>query len=305
LEGLTLRSVAGEALVSLAKAGSMVEVSGLDTASTALRLTAHHDGLELAPSILEKAKAPYRVMLDLGVSDLSTRALAVLLQAAGTMANIDRAAEHESQQGQQAMEQVLGAAVMLNPTFHIYDAAVDTADVGVQLTAEAKGSPLAPKGYSAAGELTVRGFDALAKLGAGAPLAEFLPVLKTLGVEKAAPDGTSRIDFRLASAPAKWITVNGNDVSAWFVDTEAEPGRPRLLKPMDPPMRGDDVKRVQQALVSAKIPVAQDGAYSASTAAAVARFQKGIGINANGVVDAETRRRLGVSPDVLRQGGRN
>jgi murein L,D-transpeptidase YcbB/YkuD len=153
--------------------------------------------------------------------------------------------------------------------------------------------------------LAVRGFDALAKLGAGTPLAEFLPVLKTLGVEKTAPDGTSRIDFRLASAPTKWITINGNDVSAWFVDTEAEPGRPRLLKPMDPPMRGDDVKRVQHALVSAKIPVAQDGAYSPSTAAAVARFQKGIGINANGVVDTETRRRLGVAPDVSRQGGRN
>jgi hypothetical protein len=305
LEGLTLRSVAGETLVSLAKAGSMVEISGLDAANTALRLTLHHDGLELTPSILEKAKTPYRVMLDLGVSDLSTRTLAVLLQAVGAMANIDRTAEDESQQEQQAMRQALGAAVMLNPTFHIYDAAVDTADVGVQLTAEAKGSPLAPKGYNAAGELAVRGFDALTKLSAGTPLAEFLPVLKTLGVEKTAPDGTSRIDFRLASAPTKWITINGNDVSAWFVDTEAEPGQPRLLKPMDPPMRGDDVKRVQHALGAARIPVAQDGAYSPSTAAAVARFQKGIGINANGVVDAETRRRLGVAPDVLRQGGRN
>jgi hypothetical protein len=305
LEGLTLHNLAGETLVSLAKAGSMLEISGLDAADTALRLTLHHDGLELAPSILEKAKTPYRVTLDLGVSDLSTRTLGMLLQAAGTMANMDRASEGESQQQQQAVQQALGAAMMLNPTFHIYNAAVDTADVGIHLTVEAKGSPLSPKGYAAAGELAVRGFDALTRLSAGMPLAEFLPVLKALGVEKSAPDGTSQIDFRLASVPTKWITINGNDVSAWFVGIEAEPGRPRLLKPMDPPMRGDDVKRVQQALAAAKIPVAQDGAYSPSTAAAVARFQKGIGINANGVVDAETRRRLGVRPDVLRQGGRN
>ena len=113
---------------------------------------------------------------------------------------------------------------MLNPTFRIYDIAIDTEDVGIDLTAEAKGSPLAPKGYTAAGELAVRGFDAIPKLGAGIPFAEYLPVLREIGIEGTAPDGTPRLQFRLTSAPPKWITINGNDVSAWFDRTGGEGG---------------------------------------------------------------------------------
>ena len=39
---------------------------------------------------------------------------------------------------------MLGAAAMLNPTFRIHDIAIDTEDLGIDLTGEAKGSPLAP-----------------------------------------------------------------------------------------------------------------------------------------------------------------
>jgi hypothetical protein len=306
MQGLTVRGVTGEALVSLAKAQSTIELTGLDAEEAGVRFSIGHAGLDLAPSVIEETRVPHRVVFDLGLSNLSTQALTKLLQAGGMMADANGTNEGDNEpKKQQAIQQALGAAAMLNPTFHIYDIAVDTEGVGVDLMAEAKGSPLAPKGYTAAGDLVIRGFDAIPTLSAGIPFAEYLPVLKELGVEETAPDGSPRLDFHLASAPGKWITINGNDVSAWGTEALAKPGEPRLLKPSDPPMQGNDVRSVQQALAAAKIPAAQDGIYSGSTAAAVARFQKQRGINMSGVVDAETRQRLGMPEDAPRQGGRN
>jgi hypothetical protein len=120
LDGLTVRSVTGEALVSLAKAGTTTEITGLDTEKASIRFSIRHEGLDLAPSLLEETKVPHRVVLDLGVGDLSTQALRKLLQAVGAMAAESGTREDESQQKkQQGMQQVLGAVAMLNPTFHI------------------------------------------------------------------------------------------------------------------------------------------------------------------------------------------
>jgi len=159
----------------------------------------HHDGLGLAPSILENWKVPRRVVLDLGLADLSTRALIDLLQAliAGMDRRVSAGGESEGKK-QQAIQQALVAAAMLNPTFHVYDIAIDTEDVGVDLTAEAKGSPLAPKGYAASGDLAVRGFDEIPKLSGEAPFAEYLSVLREIGIESVAPDGTPRLLFYLS-----------------------------------------------------------------------------------------------------------
>jgi Putative peptidoglycan binding domain len=296
LEGLSVRSVAGEALASLAKAGTTTEIIGLDTEKASIRVGMRLEGLDLAPSVLEATKVPHRVVLDFGVGDLSTQALGKMLQAASTIATEGGSNDDENQQKkQQGMQQILGAVAMLNPTFHIYDIAVDTENFGVDLTVEAKGSPFAPKGYIATGELVVRGFEAIPKLSAGMPFAEYLPVLEELGLAEKGSDGTPRLNFHLASAPPKWITINGNDVSAWFDRAEAKGDQPRVLKPSDPPMQGNDVTNVQSALVGAKIAVQQDGLYNSSTAAAVARFQKQNGMNIDGVVDASTRQRLGLA----------
>jgi len=306
LEGLTIRSVTGETLVALAKAGSTTEVTGLDTEQAALRFSISHQGLDLASSLLENWKVPRRAVFDFGVADLSTQALTNLLHAVTTATDQRVSGESEGEANkQQALQQALGAAAMLNPTFHVYDIAIDTDGVGVDLTAAAHGSPLAPKGYTASGDLAVRGFDAIPKLSGGIPFAEYLPVLREIGVERTALDGTPRLQFHLTSAPTNWIAINENDVSAWFDGTESAAGQPRLLKPSDPPMRGNDVKGVQRALANAKISVEQDGEYNSATAGAVARFQKQNGLNVSGVVDAATRRRLGGSGDPLRQGGRN
>jgi hypothetical protein len=306
LDGLTVRSVTGEALVSLARGVAMTEITGLDMEAGSIRFSIRHDGLDLAPSVLDEAKVPHSAVLDLGIADLNTQALGKLLQAIATMGGENGVNDDVNEQKkQQGMQQLLGAVALLNPTFHIYDIAVDTEDVGVDLTAEAKGLPLAPKGYTAAGDVAVRGFDRIPMVGAGISFAEYLPVLKELGVEKKASDGTPRLDFHLASAPPKWITINGSDVSSWFDGAEPKGGQPRLLKPSDPPMQGNDVKDVQRALAEAKIAVGQDGVYNSSTAAAVAQFQKLKGMNVNGVVDRATRQRLGLATEAPRQGGRN
>ncbi len=306
VEGLSVRSVTGEALVAIAQAGSTTEITGLDTEEAALRFKIHHAGLDLAPSVLENWKVPRRMVLDIGVADLSTQGLTNLLRALVTATDQRISGESESEANkQQAVQQTLGAAAMLNPTFHIYDLAIDTEEVGMDLTAEAKGSPLAPKGYVASGDLTVRGFDAISNLSDGMPFAEYLPVLREIGAEGTAPDGTPRLQFHLSSAPPKWMTINGNDITAWFDGTDATAGHPRLLRPTDPPMKGKDVNSVQQALVAAKIRVEQDGVYNSATAAAVAHFQRQKGINVSGVVDAATRERLGGLGDPPRQGGRN
>ena len=306
LEGLTVRGVTGEMLVAVAKAGSTTEVTGLDTEQAALRFSISHEGLDLASSLLENGKVPRRMVLDFGVADLSTQALTNLLHALITATDQRASGESESEaKKQEALQQALGAAAMLNPTFHIYDVAMDTEEVGVDLTAEAKGSPLAPKGYKASGDVAVRGFDSIPKLSGGIPFAQYLPVLREIGVEGKAPDGTPRLQFHLTSAPTDWIAINSNDVSAWFDGTETAAGQPRLLKPSDPPMRGTDVKNLQRALAAAKISVEQDGEYNSATAGAVARFQKQNGLNVSGVVDAATRRRLGELGDPQQQGGRN
>jgi hypothetical protein len=306
LHGLTVRGVTGETLVALAKAGSTTEVTGLNTEQAALRFSISHEGLNLAPSVLESGKVPRRMMLDFGVADLSTQAMTNLLHAFITATDQRLSGESDREANkQEALQQALGAAAMLNPTFHVYDITIDTEEVGVDLTAEAHGSPLAPKGYAASGDLAVRGFDAIPKLSGGIPFAEYLPVLREIGVEGTAPDGTPRLQFHITSAPSDRIAINSNDVSAWFDGTETAAGQPRLLRPSDPPMHGSDVTRVQRALAAAKISVEQDGEYNSATAGAVARFQKQNGLNVTGVVDAETRRRLGGLGDPLREGGRN
>lgn len=194
---------------------------------------------------------------------------------------------------------------MLTPLFQLHELAIDTEEIGIDLTAQVKGSPLAPTGYDASADLAVRGFDAIPQLGAGIPLADYLPVLREMGVEETAPDGKPRLKFHFSSSPANWILINGNDVSAWFDGSETEAGRLRVLKLSDPPMRGNDVRNVQRALAATKISVEQDGEYNSATAGAVARFQRQNGLNVSGVVDAATRARLGGLGDPMRQGGRN
>jgi hypothetical protein len=293
IEGVVARAPTGEPYVALAKASIGGALTGLSSDAASLRITLRHDGLTLAPTILDAAKVPRRAIVDVGLEDVGTGPLRSLLEAAGKMR--EGASEADKEHAQQ---QMIGAAAMLNPVFRIYDFAVDTPAVGVDATAEAKGSPLSPKGYTAQGDVTVRGFDALPALVGDASVAAYLPLLKEIGTGAAAPDGTPRTKFHLASAPPKWITLNGSDVSAWFLGSNAATGEARILRPAQPPMTGVDVRAVQRALAAAKIAAPQNDSYDGATAAAVARFQKQNGLNVDGVVDTATRQKLGIKPEL-------
>jgi hypothetical protein len=293
VEGLTVRGTTAETLVSLAKTEIATEATGLDGDTATIGFSIREEGLELAPTLLDADRIPRRIVIDLGLGNLSTTALRDLLAAAGPERE-DPGVGHTGEPPQ-ATQQLLAAIAKLDPVLRIPQISVDTRDIGVELTGEARGSPLASasKGYAEA-DLVVRGFDAIPRLGVDFPIAEYLPVLKEMGAEAKAPDGTLRVQFHLASALPRRITVNGNDISAWFAPGPSKPGQPRNLSLSDPPLRGDDVMGVQRALAAAKIAVEQDGVYRSSTAAAVAHFQKEQGLNVDGIVDLVTRQRLGV-----------
>ena len=61
-----------------------------------------------------------------------------------------------------------------------------------------------------------------------------------------------------------------------------------------PPMQGDDVRALQQALVKAGLPVTVDGVFGTDTDAAVKQFQQQKGLTVDGIVGPATRSALGL-----------
>jgi hypothetical protein len=293
VDGLTVRQGTGAPLFTLAKASFGGALTGLSGDNAALRITVKNDGMAVGPSVPNGNRIPRQAVLDLGLEDVATAPLRTILAA------VPKMREGASDAGKdRARQQMMGAVAALTPTLRLYDLDFETPGVGIDATAQAKGSPLSPKGYTAGGEAKVRGFDQLGDLFGEGPATAYLPLLKELGEPEKASDGSpSQVVFHLASAPPKWITLNGQDISAWFIAGHAVPGEPRELKPAKPPMTGGDVNAVQHALAGAKIEVPDNGIYDGATSVAVARFQQQSGLNENGVVDAATRQKLGIKPE--------
>jgi hypothetical protein len=291
IERVTVRAPTGEPFVAFDRASLGMSLTGLRDAAAGLRITLQQDGLKLAASMLETDKVPRRVVVDLGLEEVDTAVLRTMLEIAGKA----RLGGNEADR-QRIEQQLLGAAAKLNPVLRIYDLAVDTPSVGVDVKAEARGSPLSPKGYKAEADITVRGFDALPGLFHDALLDVYLPLLKELGTVSTPTGGASALAFHLASAPPKWLTLNGQDVSGWLIP-DSSGGNGRKLRPNAPPMTGSDVLTVQRALAAAGIKVPQNSNYDGATAAAIARYQKQNGLNADGIVDADTRRLLGIKSE--------
>src|SRR5580704_11717925 len=293
VEGVAVRAATGEPMVGLAKFAFGGALTGLSGDNAALRITLRQDDLSLAAAILDPSKVPHTVVIDFGLESVATAPLRTIIEAAAKFR--EGVSDADSQQATQRM---LGAAATLTPVFRIYQLSVATQEVGIEATAEARGSPLSPKGYTAEGDVTVHGFDALGTLVGDTPFADYLPLLKALGT-----GGGSEVKFHLASAPQKWITLNGSDISAWFASGDPPPGKPRDLRPAQPAPEGNDVRSVQKALAAAGMTAPQSGVYDGGTAAAVAQFQKKNGLNADGVVNAATRQKLGVKPEPAKPGG--
>jgi Putative peptidoglycan binding domain len=291
VEGAVVHRPKGQPWVSLAKASFGGALTGLSGETAAWRITLKEDGLTLAPATVDPDRVPRHAVLDFGIENIASAALREIIEAALKQRPGASAADK-----QHAMQAMIGAAATLNPVIRIYDLALDLPKAGVEATAEAKGSPLSPKGYSAEGDVAVRGFATLERLLGDAPLARYLPLLHEIGVSTTAADGSPRRKFHLASALGKWLTINGSDVSAWFASERAAAGAPRSLRPATPAMHGPDVVAVQEALAKAHVAAPHDGSYDAATAVAVARFQRHNALNVDGVVDRATREKLGVAP---------
>lgn len=292
IEGLTVRKPSAEPLVSLAKASIDLAMNGMSGDTASLRISLKDDGAKVAASLPHADRIPRRAVIDFGLENVGTASLRAIIAAA-----LKSSEAATPQERQAAGQQMLAAAAQLTPTFRVYDLAADVGDAGVDANAEAKGSPLSPKGYAADADVTVRNLDALQALFAGTPFATYLPLLKEIGASGTPPaaGGAPQTKFHVASAPGKWITVNGDDVSGWFAPRPPGAGEPRVLKPAVPPLSGDDVRAVQRKLAAAKIDVPQNGVYDGDTAAAVARYQKANGLNVSGVLDGPTRLKLGVA----------
>ena len=95
----------------------------------------------------------------------------------------------------------------------------------------------------------------------------------------------SRYDLTLPFA-LRGITIDENSLGG----TAA----PRLLRLATPPMTGDDVRAVQQALVATGANLAVDGTFGPDTDTAVRQYQKRQAFSADGIVGTDTRAALGL-----------
>ena len=101
--------------------------------------------------------------------------------------------------------------------------------------------------------------------------------------------GAARWDLSLP-VQVHGVTITEADVESAIASRADEP----VLRLTNPPMSGDAVKKLQAALAAAGIACAQDGAFGASTEAAVKAFQASKGLPQDGVVGPATWRALGV-----------
>ncbi|HXP04311.1 MAG TPA: peptidoglycan-binding domain-containing protein [Stellaceae bacterium] len=294
IENITVKKPDGETQVTLKKANLGGGLSGLDGEKATFSVSIGYEGLTIAPSLLPEVRVPQRGVIDLALEDIATSALRTLAEA-GSEAKPDAPDEVR----QKAIQQRTVTAMSLNPVLRLREAAMEFKHVKIAATGEAKRAPPMPVGYSATAQIAVRGFDALSDIVTSNLGRAYLPLLKFIGTAEAAADGTAAVKFHVTSGFGQTIAVNGSNLAAWFdAHASSSLGSAQLstLQLADPPMTGDDVSAVQQALPADKRGSLIAGSYDTATALAVAQFQKDSGLNVDGVVDAKTRDKLGIKP---------
>jgi Putative peptidoglycan binding domain len=304
IEQVSVKNSDGKTAVSLAKVNLGGGITGLDGDKATWRFTLGHDGLTIDPSILSANQVPRRAIIDFGIENISVPILRNLAEAASHMGP-----EAKDEDKQQAVVQIIAGAMTLSPVLHVYTAAVEFPDVKIDATGEGKRGPPAPLGYAAAGDITVRGFDALAEVLTDKNDRQHLALLKFIGEPGTDGDGAKIVKFHLAAATGKPPTINGSDIADWFQGGDQfgnmPAGPPRVLRLADPLEKGDDVRAVQKAVEANQVEPFTDGVYDTATALAVARFQKASGLNVSGVVDAPTAAKLGLKPPDKPSGTKN
>jgi hypothetical protein len=265
IERVSAKRPGGATLVTLDKAALGGSFSGLTADNAEFRIRLSHDGLTIAPSLVDAVQVPRRAVFEFGVEKLAVGALRTIAEAAAKSAT-----EASDEDRQTASVEMLAGAMLLNPVVRVYEASAEFPDVGVTASGEVHRAPPAPIGYAATGEVAVRGFDALAGV-LTAPFArEVLPLLKFIGSAGSDAAGHPVAKFALTSTIGRPIAVNNSDLANWFgaapPHAAPAPGAPpRLLRLADPPLEGDDVRAVQKAVVTQQVEPFKDAVYDTAT----------------------------------------
>lgn len=90
------------------------------------------------------------------------------------------------------------------------------------------------------------------------------------------------------------IEINEGVLLGETVRASAYDDSEQMLRLASPPIRGDEVKKVQEALKEANFRVTIDGVFGKETEEAVRQFQKARGLPADGIVGPVTRSALGL-----------
>jgi len=90
------------------------------------------------------------------------------------------------------------------------------------------------------------------------------------------------------------IEINEGVLLGETVRASAYDDSEQMLRLASPPIRGDEVKKVQEALKEANFRVTIDGVFGKETEEAVRQFQKARGLTADGIVGPVTRSALGL-----------
>jgi hypothetical protein len=237
IEGVTAKRPDSETLVTLAKATIGGGVTGLGSDNATLRWTYGHEGLAIAPSLVAEPQVPRRLSIDIGLENIASAPLRQMLRATS---KAGPGASDADKQG--VPPQIIGAAMALQPLLRIYGITVEFKEARIDATAEAKRAPPMPFGYSASGDVTVHGFDALPSILTDDNDRNHLPLLKFIGQPETDADGAKVMKFHLAAESGKPITFNGSDLSDWFAGAgqfgRMPAGPPRLLRLADPLEKG-------------------------------------------------------------------
>jgi chitosanase len=93
------------------------------------------------------------------------------------------------------------------------------------------------------------------------------------------------------------VRIDASVLAGGPVRVSAEEEPPRMLRLQTPYLRGEDVRRLQEALASKGYGITVDGIFGPETHRAVRRFQKDTGrLKVDGIVGPATRAQLGLEP---------